>query len=264
MGGGGEGPVEDDVEGEAQAAQGVEPPHVRVVADDGEDDGEDVEDDVGHGVLRQRLHGGVLDEAAPEPAAEFDEHGGGHDDDGREAQLDDGVIARGQTVEAFERDLEKGRYHYDGEDEDADRFEFPATDRVGVLVLSRDEFGGGPDDACRQEIEGGVDEGRENGEGGGKDDDGDLPGEEDGVGDEIYIDGYSDNGASAIGFFFVGELDVVSCGPIGGAVAEKRGVFVWELVKSFRGPLHADLGTVAVLGRLVDCLYGRIGFFRGG
>lgn len=46
-------------------------------AEDGEDDAEDVEDDVGHGVLGEGLDAGVLDEAAPEPAAGFDEDGGG-------------------------------------------------------------------------------------------------------------------------------------------------------------------------------------------
>lgn len=122
VGGRGAGPVEDDVEGERQAAEGVEPPDVQVVSHDGKDDGEDVEDDVGHGVLGEGLHGGVLDEAAPEPAAEFDDDGAGHDGDGGDPQLDDGVVARGETLEAFQRDLEEGGYHYDGEDEDADGF----------------------------------------------------------------------------------------------------------------------------------------------
>jgi len=77
MGGGGAGPVDDDVEAEEQAAEGVEPPDAEEGAEDGEDDAEDVEDDVGHGVLGESLDAGVFDQAAPEPAAGFDEDGGG-------------------------------------------------------------------------------------------------------------------------------------------------------------------------------------------
>ena len=49
--GGGAGPVCDDVEGEEEAAEGVEPPEREEGADEGEDDGEYVEDDVRGGVL---------------------------------------------------------------------------------------------------------------------------------------------------------------------------------------------------------------------
>ncbi len=77
MGGGGAGPVDDDVEAEEQAAEGVEPPDAQGGAEDGEDDAEDVEDDVGHGVLGEGLDAGIFDQAAPEPAAGFDEDGGG-------------------------------------------------------------------------------------------------------------------------------------------------------------------------------------------
>lgn len=132
VGAGGAGPVDDDVEGEEEAAEGVEPPEGGVVADEREDDGEDVEDDVGHGVLGQGLHGAVLDEPAPEPAAEFDEHGGRHDDDRGEAELDDAVVGRREPVETFEEDLEEGGYHDDAEDEDAERFEASAADGVAV------------------------------------------------------------------------------------------------------------------------------------
>ena len=48
-----------------------------------EDDAEDVEDDVRHGVLRQRLHARVLDQATPQPTGEFDYYRACHDDDCR-------------------------------------------------------------------------------------------------------------------------------------------------------------------------------------
>ena len=47
------------------------------------DDAEDVEYHVRQGVLRQRLHGRVFDQAAPQPACKLDDHRACHDDDGR-------------------------------------------------------------------------------------------------------------------------------------------------------------------------------------
>lgn len=138
VGGGGAGPVDDDVEAEEQAAEGVEPPDGEGGAEDGEDDAEDVEDDVGHGVLGEGLDAGVLDEAAPEPAARFYEDGAGHDDDGGEAEGDDAVVRACKPVEALQRDLEEGGDHDDGEDEDADGFEAAPPDGVGGLVLAGD------------------------------------------------------------------------------------------------------------------------------
>ena len=73
-----------------------------------------------------------------------------------------------KAVEAFQRDLEEARYHDDGEDEDAERFETPAADWVFVLVLSGDELGGGPDDCCREEVESCIDERGKHGERGGE------------------------------------------------------------------------------------------------
>ena len=149
VGGGGAGPVEDDVEGEGEAAGGIEPPEPGRGADEGEDDGEGVEDDVGHGVLRQRLHGAVPDEPAPEPAGQLDDDGQGHDDDAGEAQLHDGVVPPvGEPVDAFDEDLEEGDDHDDAEDEHANGLEAPAADGVGVLVLSLDELRRRPDDRC--------------------------------------------------------------------------------------------------------------------
>lgn len=72
---GGAGPVEDHIQRQSEAAQGVEPPELGIVPDDGEDDGESVEDDIGHRVLRQGLHGAVLDQPAPQPAAQLDDDG---------------------------------------------------------------------------------------------------------------------------------------------------------------------------------------------
>ena len=116
MGAGCAGPGVDDVEGEEEAAEGVEPPDGEVVAAEGEDDGKGVEDDVGHGVLREGLHGGVVDEAAPEPAEAFDDYGCRHDYYGKGGELHDGVVWAVEALDGFERHLEEGGYHYYGED----------------------------------------------------------------------------------------------------------------------------------------------------
>ena len=154
-----------------------------------EDDAEDVEDDVRHGVLGEGLHAGVLDEARPEPAAEFDDDGAGHDDDCRGRELDDGVVAGRQAVETLERDLEECRHHDDGKHQHADGLEASASHGVGVLVLAGDEFRRRPDDSGAEEIQSGIDERGEDGKGAGEDDDDDFAGEEDGVGGEVDVDG---------------------------------------------------------------------------
>ena len=187
----GRGPVQDDEEREQQAPQGVEPPHARVEADQREDDGEGVEDDVGQRVLRERLHGAVLDQPAPDEAETLDGDGRGHDEDRRERELHDRVLLVGEeALEAFERYLEKGGYHDHGEDQDADGFETSPADRVGVLVLAGDEFGGGPDNGGGEKIEGGVDEGGEHREGRCQDNDGDFTDEQEKVGNEVDEDCY--------------------------------------------------------------------------
>lgn len=98
----GAGPVHDHVQREQQPAQGVQPPDLEVVPHDGEDDAEGVEDDVRERVLGQGLHRRVFDQPAPEPAAELDQDGAGHDGDGGGAQLHHRVVARVEPVEAFE------------------------------------------------------------------------------------------------------------------------------------------------------------------
>lgn len=70
---------------------------------------------------------------------------------------DNGVVAGGEPVEAFECDLEEGSDHDDGEDEHADGFEAAAAHRVGVGVLARDEFRRRPDNSCGEEVKGCVD-----------------------------------------------------------------------------------------------------------
>lgn len=62
------------------------------------------------------MHAGVFNQAAPQPAEEFDEHGARQNHNCREAQVDDGMVGRGEPLKALERDLEEGGYHYDGED----------------------------------------------------------------------------------------------------------------------------------------------------
>lgn len=185
VGAGGEGPANDDVKGEEQAAEGVEVPAVEVVTEQGKDDREEVEDDVGGGVLREGLDGAVADEAAPEVAGGLDGDGGGHDGEGGRGEADDGARAAGEAVEGLEGDLEEGGYHDDGEDEDAEGLEAPAADRVGVRGGGGggvDQVRGGPDDGGGEEVEGGVDEGGEDREGGGEDCDDDFEDEEDSVG----------------------------------------------------------------------------------
>ena len=157
-------PVDHDVQREQQAAEGVEEPDVQVGAHEGEDDAEGVEDDVGAGVLRERLHARVGDEPAPEVAEQFEQDRAGHDEDRRQREMDDAVIARGEPVEAFERDLKKGCDHDDGEDEHPERFETPSTDGVRVVVTSGDELGCRPDYGGAEKVERGVNEGSEHGE----------------------------------------------------------------------------------------------------
>ena len=176
------GPVEHDEEREEQAAEGVEPPDAQVETEEGKDDAEGVEDAVGDGVLGEGLHGGVLDEAAVEPATSFDDDGRDHDGDGGGPELDDIVVGPEERGQAFERDLEEGGAHDDGEDEHADRFEAAPADGVGVLVLARDEGGGDPDDGGGEEVERGVDKGGQDGEGGGQQDDDDFADQEEDVG----------------------------------------------------------------------------------
>ena len=251
MRGGGAGPVEDHIQRQRQPAQGIEPPQFGIVADDGEDDGEGVEDDIGHRVLREGLHGAVLDQSTPQPAAELDDDGQSHDDDAGDPELHDGVIlpAAGEPVDALDEDLEEGDDHDDAEDEHPQGLEPPPPHGVGVPVLALDEFGGRPDDGGGEEVEGGVHQGGEHGEGGGEDDDGDLAGQEEGVGGEVDIDGEGDDGAAAVGVVVVAQLEFDSFRLVGGAVAEERGflVHVGEFVEGFGGALDFDLGRCAVL-----------------
>ena len=248
---GGAGPVEDHIQRQSEPAQGVEPPELGIVADDGEDDGEGVEDDIGHRVLRQGLHGAVPDQPAVQPAAQLDDDGQRHNDDAGDAELHDGVIgaAAGEPVDAFDEDLEEGDDHDDAEDEHADGLEAPPADGVGILVLALDELRGRPDDGRGEEIERCVHEGGEDGEGGGEDDDGDLAGQKEGVGGEVDVDGEGHDGAAAVGVVIVAQLQFYRFRVVGGAVAEQRGILVHvgQFVERFRGALDFDLGRGAVL-----------------
>ena len=156
--------------------------------------------------MGEGLDGGVFDQPAPDVAEAFDEDGGDHDGDGGEGERDNGVVAGGEAGEAFERYLEERGDHYDGEDEDANRFEAAAANRVGVLVAAGDEVGGCPDDGSRKEIEGSVDKGREDREGGGQDDHGDLGTEKDKVGGEVEVDGDGDDAARRVEVLVRGEV----------------------------------------------------------
>ena len=246
--GGGLGPIDDDVQAEEETAEGVEVPEFGVGADEGEDDGENVEDDVGHGVLGEGLDAAVLDEPAPEPAAELEEDGGGHDDDCGEGEVDDGVVIGGEALDALEEDLEEGGDHDDGEDEDAEGFEFAPADGVGVVVVAGDEARGGPDDGGGEEVEGGVDEGGEHGEGGGEHDDGDFADEEDRVGGEVDVDCDRDDGGGGVAFFVLAAAgEVNGFGAVGRSAVQKGSLLVRDLVDGFRGAFDFDLGYGAIL-----------------
>ena len=88
----------------------------------------------------------------------------------------------GESVEALERHLKEGGYHYDGKDEHANGFEPASPHRVGVFVASGDEFARGPYDRRAEEVQRSVDERGEHRERACERYDGDFPREEDGVG----------------------------------------------------------------------------------
>ena len=68
------------------------------------------------------------------------------------------MVGGGQPVEAFQRDLEEGGYHYDGEDKNAEWFETSPAHGVRVLVISRDELRGSPYDGGAQKVKSSIDE----------------------------------------------------------------------------------------------------------
>lgn len=218
------------------------------------------------------MHAAVFDEPAPEPEEEFDDDCCGHDGYCHASESNEAVIGAGEFVEAFESDLHEGGDHYDGEDEDADWFEAPAADRVGVLVVAADEAGGGPDDGCAEEVEGCVYERCEDRNGRAEDDDDDFHDEQDGVGGEVEVDGDGHDaglGASVLfgleerwhAGFFVGCL---------GGRREERGVLVFFDAVDVTGLGRAfELGGAAVWFRCrgsgASWWRGqRRGFFRDG
>lgn len=78
-------PVDDDDHRQKQATEGIHPPDPGVESDDGEEDGACIKDNIRHGVIGEGTDGGVLDDAAPEPAGAFDDHSANHDGNGRDA-----------------------------------------------------------------------------------------------------------------------------------------------------------------------------------
>jgi len=191
-------PVDDDVGGEQDAAECVEPPDLGKVADEGEEDGKGVKDDVGHGVLGEGLDGRVADEAAPEPAEALDGDGAGHDGDGGDSELDDGVVGAGEAGDAFYADLEERGHHDDGEDEHANGLQTSAANGVGVTVLPGDHPASEPDNGGGEEVERCVDQTSEDGEGRGHNGDDDLQKQEDSVGAEVKVEGPFDNRALGV------------------------------------------------------------------
>ena len=84
--------------------------------------------------------------------------------------------------DGFLQDLEEGDDHYYAKDEDTEGFEAAAADWEFVLeafYLPGDELVGCPDYEGAEEVEGGVDEGGDEGEGGGGEDCYYFGGEED-------------------------------------------------------------------------------------
>ena len=179
---------------------------------EGEDDAEDVEHHVRHCVLRERLHGRVLNQPAPQPACKLYDHCPGHDNDSRLGQLHHRVIARRQPIETLQRHLGKGRDHHHRKHQHANRLQPAPPHRVFIRILMGDEFRGGPDDGGAEEVEGGVDEGGEDGEGAGEDDDDDLANQEDEICEQIDVDGDCYDAGLAVGGVVGRKLDFVPDG----------------------------------------------------
>lgn len=97
------------------------------------------------------------------------------------------MIGRREPVKAFERDLEEGGDHDDGEDEHANGFESSSADGIRVTVLAGDELGRGPDNGRAEEVEGCVNQGCQHGKGAGKHDHGDFPCEQDRVSGKVDV-----------------------------------------------------------------------------
>ena len=120
--------------------------------------------------------------------------------------MHDRPVAAREAVHAFEEDLEEGCYHYDAEDEDAERLESSATDRVAVLILTGNQFCGGPDDSGGQEVQCSIHEGSKHGQRRGEHDDGDLPCEEDRIRGQIEINCERDHLRARISIILLVEV----------------------------------------------------------
>lgn len=199
------GPVEHDDKGQDQTAQGVKPPNVQEEASDGEEDRAHVEDDVGHGVGRERLHARVLDEATPDPAKALDDDCEGHDDERGDGQLDHLMVGAHEAVARLDGHLPEGGDHDNGEDQHADGLQPPPAHRVLVLVLAADEPRRRPDNHSRQEVQGGIHQTREDGHGGHRQDDGNLSSQQDRVGSEVDVNGEGDDAVSTVHIIVVLE-----------------------------------------------------------
>ena len=108
------------------------------------------------------------------------------------------MIPRGKTLDGFEGHLNERRDHDDGEDEDPQRLQPSTADWVAVLVLLANEPGGDPDDGGRQEVQHGVYQAGQDGYRGHRDDDGNLSGQQDGIGGKVDVDGQGHDGSSTV------------------------------------------------------------------
>lgn len=98
------------------------------------------------------------------------------------------MVAGGESTEALHRDLDKASDHDDGEDEDAKRLKPSPSDGVLVLVFPRNHPRRGPDDGRAEQIQSGVHEGRQDGQGAGEHGDYDLASEQKDIRCEVDVD----------------------------------------------------------------------------
>ena len=252
-------PIDNDEQGQQKTTKRIEPPDLGVEAHKREQDTEDVENDIGFGVLGECLHRRVPDETAPEPTTALDDDGRGHDGDGRNGKLNDGAIVASQPAESLDGDLEEGGDHDDAKHQHTDGLKTATTYGIGVLVLGTgDDPRRHPDYGGRQEVQGCVDQGGDDGERRGHDGDDDLEDEEDGVGDQVDVDGELDDGALGAFVLLWRPVGHALCCRVHGILLvvaswlQQRCVLVdrGHLVQILRGTLHLDLrgGAVGAVG----------------
>lgn len=118
-------------------------------------------------ILRECLHLCCLDPGASDPNCSLDNNCGYHCEYGCRWEHGYAVVAtRQQLLYRLLEDLEKRNHHDDGEDEDANGLKALATDGESFLQglqTPAHQLVRSPDDDCAKQVEGGVNEGRDQG-----------------------------------------------------------------------------------------------------